>query len=507
VTLDPRTPCLIGVAHHTWHPDEVGPDGAPEPLAMWQEVAQAAAVDAGSPAALERLDQIEVVYCQAWQYDKPAPRLAERLGAQPRRTSYSGIGGSIPQVLVAETMEAIAAGQLELALVVGGEALATRRRLSKEGRKPDWSYRPAEKRPFPFDIPFHPAEVAHSVFEAYLTFALFDNARRGHLGVEPDAYRGRLGGILAPLTSVAAHNADAWFPIERGADEITMPTAQNRMVAYPYTKLMTAIMDVDMAAALLLASDEQADALGVPEERRVYLRGWAYAEDPPYVAQRRELWRSPAMAVASGAALAGAGAGVDDVAHFDLYSCFGSSIEFALDALGVGPDDARSVTVTGGLPYHGGPGSNYMTHSIATMAEHLRADPGSLGMVSGVGMHMTKHVYGVWSCQPGAPGPLTSADRARLQAEVDQQLDVAPIVETYDGRASVATWSALHGRDGAPESGVLVCDLPDGGRCYARMDDTGSLLAAEQHDLVGATVELESTDRGVNLAHVAGVAG
>ena len=141
----------------------------------------------------------------------------------------------------------------------------------------------------------------------------------------------------------------------------------------------------------------------MPEERRVYLRGWGYAEDPVHVAGHPELWRSPAMAAAAGAALAGAGIGVDDVAHLDLYSCFASSVCFALDALGIGEDDprARAVTQTGGLPYHGGPGSNYMTHALAAMAETLRREPGSYGVVSGVGMHMQKHAYGVWSTDPG----------------------------------------------------------------------------------------------------------
>ena len=200
---------------------------------------------------------------------------------------------------------------------------------------------------------------------------------------------------------MAAHSPHAWFPVERSAEEIATASADNRMVAFPYTKLMTSIMDVDMAAALLLASAEKADALGVPEERRVYLRGWGYAEDPVHVAGHPDLWRSPALAAASSSALAGAGVGIDDVAHFDLYSCFASSVCFALDGLGLAEDDGRGVTQTGGLPYHGGPGSNYMTHSLAAMAEALRRDPGSYGMVSGVGMHMQKHAYGVWSTAPG----------------------------------------------------------------------------------------------------------
>ena len=147
----------------------------------------------------------------------------------------------------------------------------------------------------------------------------------------------------------------------------------------------------------------------------MYLRGSAYAEDPSHVAGHPELWRSPAMAAAAGAALSGAGIGADDVAHFDLYSCFASSVCFALDALGISEDDGRALTQTGGLPYHGGPGSNYMTHTLAAMVETLRGEPGSFGVTSGVGMHMQKHAYGVWSTDPGARSR-TGARAARRRA-------------------------------------------------------------------------------------------
>ncbi len=73
---------------------------------------------------------------------------------------------------------------VDLGLIVGAEALATVRRLKKAGEKPQWSYKPEERRPFPMDVSFLPTEISHSVFEAYLTFALFDNARRAHLGRE-----------------------------------------------------------------------------------------------------------------------------------------------------------------------------------------------------------------------------------------------------------------------------------------------------------------------------------
>ena len=289
------------------------------------------------------------------------------------------------------------------------------------------------------------------------------------------------------MTEIAAKNPHAWFRIPRSVDELITPSPDNRMVGYPYTKYMVSIMDVDMAAALILASEAKADELGVPVERRVYPRGWCYATDPVYLAEHDDMWRSPAMKAASGEALRIAGIGVDDIGRFDLYSCFGSSVNFARDALGLHGGDERPLTVTGGLPYHGGAGSNYMTHSIAQMADELREAPASYGMVSGVGMHMTKHVYGVYSTTPGPVGP---PEQAAVQRALDEGGHV-PIVDEHAGPATVVAYSVVHGREG-PEWGVAVCDVPGGGRCYAKLDDPELLTRAEEEELVGAQLELDT---------------
>ena len=273
---------------------------------MWEEVARAAAADSGASQILAKLDSIQIVYCQSWQYDDPPVRLAQQLGAAPRHRLYSGIGGTTPQLLVQTAGEAIMRGEYEVALVTGAEALETRRQLKKRGEKATWSHRHPQPPPFPFEAPFHPAEVAHEVFQAWLTFALFEVARRGRLGVTPDAYRLELGQLLAPMTEVAAANPHAWFRRAHSADELIRPTPSNRMVGYPYTKYMISIMDVDMAAAVIVASHQAADDLGIPPERRVYLRGWCYATDEIYVAERDRLGESRAMKAASSEALAAA---------------------------------------------------------------------------------------------------------------------------------------------------------------------------------------------------------
>lgn len=485
MSVDPRSPCLIGVAARTWRPDAVGPDGAPEPLAMWEQVVREAATDTGRSGVLGAVDSLQVVYCQTAQYDDPVGRLADRLGIDPRHRHYSGIGGTTTQQLVGATAERMVAGDLDLAVVASAEALATQRAWKRRGERFPYSYRPAERRPYPWEAPFDPAEVAHEVFQAWLTFAVFDHARRAALGATPAEYGAAIGRMLAPLSEVAAVNPLAWFPVARSADEIATPTPANRMVATPYPKYSVAVMDVDMAAAIVLATHERADALGVPPERRVYLRGSAYATDPVVVAAHPDLAGSPAMRWAAERALGAAGADIDDIAHLDLYSCFASSLHFATDALGIDPGDSRGLTVTGGLPYHGSPASGYLTHSLAAMARRLREDPGALGLVSGVGMHMTKHVYGVWSTEPGTYRPIGPAPEP----------DAVPVIAVAEGEAAVAAYSVVYGRDGAPEWTLLVCDLAGGARTYGRIEDPGVGAVAASEEFVGRRVRLRTVER------------
>ena len=488
--IDPRSPCVIGVAVRTIHPEE---GDAPEPLGLWEEMSRAAAVDSKGADVLASVDSLQVIYSLSWQYDDPPGRLAERLGLRDGARHYTGLSGTAPQKRLQAAAAEILAGRSDAAIVVGAESLATRRRKKKSGEPPTWSFRPQRKPVMPFDDPFHPAEIAHQVFQAYLTFACFDVARRARVGLSPEAHRRRLGDIFAPMTRIAAANPNAWLRDERSAAELVRVTAQNRMVAYPYPKSTISILDVDMAAAVIIASHEKADALGVPRERRVYLRGWCHARDPVYVAEREDLSRSVGMEEASGAALACAGVGVDDIAHLDLYSCFGSSVDFATDALRLAKDDGRSLTVTGRLPFHGGPGSNYMTHAVAAMVQKLREDPSALGMVSGVGMHMTNHVFAIYSAEPGAVVP---PDEAAVQATVDAT-PRREIRNGATGSARVAAYSVIHDRAG-PEWGLAVCDLPEGDRCYARVDDPELLQEMEETEWVGRDVKLVDAGAAVN---------
>ena len=479
-----RRPCIIGVAQRTVRKEE---RPAPEPLVLCEEVARAAASDAGARGdVLAAIESVRVIFCESWAYDDLAGRLAEGLGITPAECTNSTIGGRNPQVLLSTAGDAIIRGELDVALVCGAESLATVSALQAAGETPNWSF-PAE-REYPLPRDAVEEAVDHNSYGGPFKFSCPDNARRARLEMTRDDYRRELGELLAGMTTVAARNPHAWFPRAQSADSIITPRPDNRWVAYPYTKHMVAMWNCDMAAALIVASHDAADRLGVPDDRRVYLHGWCAADDLSRFGARPEISYAPATRAASQEALRCAGIELAEVQHLDIYTCFTSALNYTRDALGIGDRPGSELTVTGGLPYAGGPGSNYMSHALATMTQLLRAHPDSFGMCTATGMNLHKQSAGVYNTRPPATAPEIPA-----LAEVQRALDDLPSFDTtaeYVGSATVATFSIHHDRSGEPVVGVAICDVDDGVRAYARIDDADVLSFAVEDDLVGQKVEL-----------------
>lgn len=485
-TPSPNAPVIIGVGQRTRRPSDLP---GPEPLDAWVDAAQLAAQDAGLAAgALADIGFLALADCFSWPYDDPLQHLSDRLGAVPAGRFYSEPSGTSGQAMLDQAMAALRSGAADMALLCGGESMATRRVLAKQGEQPAWSFPAPPDRPPTVDLEGqqHPGETAIGLFDgvgAVYTFAMRDIARRAHLGLSPDAYRARIGDMLAGMTRVAANNPNAWFREARAPDFLVGQRTDNRMIAYPYAKHMVSIMDVDMAAALIVTTEAKADALGIAREKRVYPWATAYVHDPVFTGVRPNLWKSEGMAVAARGIMGAAGITLADVRHVDLYSCFSAAVQFGADALGIVDPAGEQVTVTGGLPYAGGPASSYMLTSLVAMTERLRADPDAFGICSGVGMMMTNHAYGLYSAR--APGPgVAAVDNAALQAELDAipQLEIA---EGYGGPVTVATYTIMYDRNGDRTHGAAICDLPDGRRAYARITDPALLEQAEREEMVG----------------------
>ena len=489
-TLDPRTPVIIGVGQLNQRVDQGAPPLEPTELAV--EAVRRAADDAGAArggdALLAGADEVAVVEIMSWRYRDPGRIVADAVGALSARSTYTESGGNYPQTLVNRAALAIQGGAADLVVLCGAEAWRTRSAARSSGGHPDWTLQADEISPDAMlgnDEPLgHPGEWARQLMMPIQIYPLFENALRATDGLTVDEHLDRISTLWSGFSEVAAGNEHAWIRRHYSPEEIRTPGPDNRMVGFPYTKLMNSNNAVEQGAAVIVASVERARELGVPTDRWVFPWAGTDAHDHWFVSNRWDLASSPAMRLAGRAALDLAGVGVDDLAHVDLYSCFPSAVQIAVRELGLSID--RPLTVTGGLSFAGGPWNNYVMHSIATMVERLRADADAIGLCTANGGFVTKHAFGVYSTRP----PATPFRHQDLQAEVDA-LPRRALAEDHTGPVTVETSTVMYGRDGGPEQAWIAALLDDGRRAWGTSTDA---------DLMKALVTEETAGRPANLA-------
>ncbi len=492
-----RLPVVIGVGQHTNRSDDLA--DAREPLDLMALVARRAEDDAGVAGLLDRVDSLRVVNVLGWRYADPAGQLAERLGLHPRESLYTTVGGNTPQWLANATADAIAAGDVGVALIAGAEAIHSARLARRRGVTLPWSPLPSTPPPMVGDARegVREEEVKHGASIPIQIYPLFENALRAARGRGLKEHREHLGRLYERFARVAADNPYAWFRDRRSAEEISTVTPNNRLVGYPYSKFMNAIIQVDQAAAFLMTSAAMARELGVPQERWVYLWAGVDATDIWWYTERVDYHSSPAIRWMGQRALTRAGLGIEEIDLFDLYSCFPCAVQVGRDMLGIPEDDSRPLTVTGGLAYFGGAGNNYSSHAIATMVELLRRDPEKKGLVSSLGWFMTKHALGIYSATPPsnewAPRD-DSREQEALESAPHPELAAEPA-----GDGVVEAYTVMHGRDGQPEQGVVVGRLTDGRRFIANTEAEPSLLRSmTEREMVGERGRV-SHDRSTGL--------
>jgi acetyl-CoA C-acetyltransferase len=285
---------------------------------------------------------------------------------------------------------------------------------------------------------------------------------------------------------VAARNPLAWFPEALRPEEIATPSAENRITAEPYTKRMNSFANVDMGSALLITTLEVARAAGL-EDRCVF--PWAGASNADVKpAGRLDLGRSPAIRAAASASFAAAGVGLDEIDHFDLYSCFPVAVEVGAAEIGLALDDARGLTTTGSMSFFGGPGNNYTSHGIACTALRLR-EGGRLGYVSGNGGLLSKHSIGIYGSAPPPKG-FVRADTTAAQSEIEAS--AIDVLCEASGKATIEGSSVIYDRRGSVEAAPVIARLADGRRVVAVArpellpDLTGRFLVGETVEVTGS---------------------
>ncbi|WP_407113684.1 acetyl-CoA acetyltransferase [Bradyrhizobium sp. LMG 9283] len=489
-----RIPVIVGIGEIVDRPKEIT-DGL-EPLDLLEQALRRAEADSGAKL-LGEVQSLDVVNFLSWRYRDPEKLLAQRFGISPAHCYYGPVGGESPIRYIHEAAKRIARGECGVAAVCGAEAQSTATKAERAGVKLPWT-------PFAHDVEEpkrgaafqKPLAVKLGVFRPVTVYPFYEAASAAHWGQTPRDAMAESGTLWSRYSEAAAQNPNAWLKRRYAPEEITTPTADNRLIAWPYNKLMVANPSVNMGGALLLTSLAKARAAGIPEDRLVYPLGGASAEEPRDYLLRDQFYEShPQNAVLRSVMdlVGGDGRKFDAI---ELYSCFPCVPKMARRTLGLSAD--VQPTVTGGLTFFGAPLNTYMTHAACAMVRRVRGGA-RLGLLYGQGGFVTKHHALVVSMTPPRE---TLAQETSVQGEADSNKRIVPeFVTEASGKGKVESFTVLYGRGGDVEHGVVMLRTQDDRRTLARIPASDSATLAHLLDMertpVGSLGEIAMARDGV----------
>jgi acetyl-CoA C-acetyltransferase len=489
-----RIPVIVGIGEIVDRPKKIA-EGL-EPLTLLVEALKRAEQDSGGKL-LGEIESLDIVNFLSWRYRDPEKQLSDRLGIAPKHAHYGPVGGESPIRYLHEAAQRIARGECSVAAVCGAEAQSTATKAERGGVNLPWT-------PFAHDVAEpkrgaafqKPMAVKLGVFRPVTVYPFYEAATSAHWGQTPREAMAESGRLWSTYSDVASHNPNAWLKRRFRPDEITTPTPDNRLIAWPYTKLMVANPTVNMGAAILMTSLAKARAAGIAEDRLVHVWGGASAEEPRDYLIRDQFFQShPQNAVLKAIMdlVDSDGRAFDAI---ELYSCFPCVPKMARRTLGLGAD--VQPTVTGGLTFFGAPLNTYMTHAACAMVRKLR-NGAKLGLLYGQGGFVTKHHALVLSRQ--APRGALAQDTS-VQTEADRHRGAVPdFVTEADGKGSVESFTVIYGRGGDVEHGVVMLRTSDNARALARVPahdgQTLAHLLNMDRTPVGSSGDIVSADDGV----------
>jgi len=482
--IDPNTPVLVGIGIidqkcEDWH-------AAKAPVDLMVDAAGAALRDSTSTQLAESIERVYVPR-GLWHYGDPARQVADALGAS-RACSVLLEIGVLQQTAIGDACRRLASGEISSALVVGGEAKYRELRARIAGEEATEATE--EQRAMSSDITLQPAEELYLAAEldsglGYMPvnyYAIMESAFRAARGWSIEESRDRVASMYARFSEIATDNPHAWKPGIVEAQLIRDPGPKNPMLAFPYTKLHNTSWNVDQAGALLFCSAVKAQALGIPRERWLFPLASAESNHMRSVAQRRDLHRVPGIAAAAGKAFEHCGLGVEDIEFAEFYSCFPVAVESYAQEMDF--PLVRDLTVTGGMPFAGGPLNNFVLQSTCRMAQLMRARPGSRGLVTSVSGLLTKQGLGLWSTRP----PTNGFGFFDVTEEVAAGNPPLEVLESFQGPATVAGYTVLY-QLGEPQRAVAMVDTAEGQRAVVWSEVPELMQAMEREEFCGRTVQ------------------
>ncbi|KAF4945262.1 hypothetical protein FGADI_12082 [Fusarium gaditjirri] len=448
----PQDPVIIGVGE--FRQKNFSLENTFEPAELILSAIRDAAKDT-TIDVIKHVDSISVVPPWSWTYDDLPKHLAQKLGVEPSHLQLSSHGGHTPALLCDEAAARVAAGEKKLAIVAGGEALASLFACQKAGclPPPGWTEMSPDAKLYGPSDPALLKDVgaSHSIGMPIQVYPLYENAYRKHNQQTFHENHHESATLYAEFDRVACEHPISWRAGEtpRNVDAIKTISKQNRMICMPF---------------------------------------W----------ERANYFSSPAIEYSIDKALESAALTKNEIDCFDFYSCFPIVPKLACKHVGLDVQKpAKPITLLGGLTSFGGAGNNYSLHAIAEMARVIRSRKHQNGLVLANGGVLSWQHALCLSAQPRRDASTYVKRQVLDNGDVSQG---PAFTSTAQGEAVIETYTVDYDRKG-PKLGHVVGRLvEDGQRFIANHGDEHTLatLASTNGEPIGLKGHVSRSD-GRNL--------
>ena len=366
-----------------------------EALFLMDQAVKEALSDSGNKSIKDHIDEIRIPK-GFWRYRDPGKWIAKNNDFKNIPTTYVTKIGVLQQNLINEACLKIENGEINASIILGGEARYKQLRSviekkeyfeTKLDENPDFYIKAKE------DL-YGDEELEELGAMAVGYYATMETALRKNDNENIEEHQNNIASMYEEFSKVASNNEDAWLDHPYSKKEILETSKKNKMLAYPYNKLHCTSWNVNQSAALIICSEELANKLEIDNKKRVYPISSSENNHMIAIQQRPKLYESLGMIYAA-KSINRMMEQLDIILDaYDLYSCFPAAVKMFSKSLELGSELPK--TITGSMPYAGGPLNSFVIHSTVKMIQKIRALEARHGLVTGVSGMMTKQSFCVW---------------------------------------------------------------------------------------------------------------
>ena len=430
--------------------------------------------DSGNELVKDYIDEIRIPK-GFWRYRDPGKWIARNNNFKNIPTTYVTKIGVLQQNLINEACQKIETGEINASIILGGEARFKQLRAviekkeyfeTKLDENPDFYIKAKE------DL-YGDEELAELGAMAVGYYATMETAIRKNDGEGIEEHQNNIALMYEEFSKIASENKDGWLNHPYAKEDILETSKKNKMLAYPYNKLHCTSWNVNQSAAIIICSEELANELEIDNKKRVYPISSSENNHMIAIQQRPKLYESLGMTYAANSINKMIERLDIKLDAYDLYSCFPAAIKMFTKSLEL--DSEIPKTVTGSMPYAGGPLNSFVIHSTVKMIQKIRALEVKYGLITGVSGMMTKQSFCVWGKEYKEHFIFDDVtERAKLD---ESPIELSNISE---GKGEIIGYTIIEGSENAAKAVLYLDDEKKHRKVVSSMDKNFINLLMEE---------------------------